>query len=57
MLATAISALMIYMAHDQIEAMTLADKIGVTHDGIIEQVGTPMELYNNPANQFVAGFL
>jgi multiple sugar transport system ATP-binding protein len=48
---------MIYVTHDQTEAMTLADKIVVLRDGRIEQVGSPMELYNNPANQFVAGFL
>lgn len=48
---------MIYVTHDQTEAMTLADKIVVLRDGIVEQVGSPMELYNNPANKFVAGFL
>ncbi|MCA8881469.1 MAG: ABC transporter ATP-binding protein [Rhodobacteraceae bacterium] len=48
---------MIYVTHDQTEAMTLADKIVVLRDGRVEQVGSPMELYNNPANQFVAGFL
>ncbi|MEX0280274.1 MAG: ABC transporter ATP-binding protein [Arenibacterium sp.] len=48
---------MIYVTHDQTEAMTLADKIVVLRDGRVEQVGTPMELYNNPANKFVAGFL
>jgi len=47
----------IYVTHDQVEAMTLADRIVVMNDGIIEQVGTPMELFNNPANTFVAGFL
>ncbi len=52
-----LSASMIYVTHDQIEAMTLADKIVVLRDGEVEQVGSPMELYNNPANQFVAGFL
>lgn len=52
-----LSASMIYVTHDQTEAMTLADKIVVLHDGRIEQVGSPMELYNNPANKFVAGFL
>jgi len=50
-------ASMIYVTHDQTEAMTLADKIVVLRDGRVEQVGSPMELYNNPANQFVAGFL
>ncbi len=52
-----LSASIIYVTHDQIEAMTLADRIVVLRDGRIEQVGTPMELYNNPANRFVAGFL
>ncbi len=52
-----LSASMIYVTHDQTEAMTLADKIVVLRDGRVEQVGSPMELYNNPANQFVAGFL
>jgi multiple sugar transport system ATP-binding protein len=53
----ALDASMIYVTHDQTEAMTLADKIVVLRDGQVEQVGSPMELYNNPANQFVAGFL
>ena len=48
---------MIYVTHDQVEAMTLADKIVVLHDGYIEQVGTPMELYDNPNNKFVARFI
>lgn len=52
-----LEASMVYVTHDQTEAMTLADKIVVLRDGRVEQVGTPMELYNNPANQFVAGFL
>jgi len=47
----------IYVTHDQVEAMTLADRIVVMNDGIIEQVGTPMELFLNPANTFVAGFI
>lgn len=47
----------VYVTHDQVEAMTLADRIVVMNDGSIEQVGTPMELFNNPANTFVAGFL
>ncbi|MEP2531468.1 sn-glycerol-3-phosphate ABC transporter ATP-binding protein UgpC [Shimia sp.] len=47
----------IYVTHDQVEAMTLADRIVVMHDGRIEQVGTPMELFLNPVNTFVAGFL
>ena len=53
----ALSASMIYVTHDQTEAMTLADKIVVLRDGRVEQIGSPMELYNNPVNQFVAGFL
>ena len=44
----------IYVTHDQVEAMTLADRIVVMHDGRIEQVGTPIELYDRPANLFVA---
>lgn len=48
---------MIYVTHDQVEAMTLADKIVVLHDGRVSQIGTPMELYNNPKNQFVASFI
>jgi len=48
---------MIYVTHDQTEAMTLADKIVVLRDGKVEQIGTPMTLYNDPANQFVAGFI
>ncbi|MEM9640963.1 MAG: ABC transporter ATP-binding protein [Pseudomonadota bacterium] len=52
-----LSASMIYVTHDQTEAMTLADRIVVLREGRVEQVGPPMELYNNPANLFVAGFL
>jgi multiple sugar transport system ATP-binding protein len=48
---------MIYVTHDQVEAMTLGQRIVVFNGGRIEQVGTPLELYNNPANLFVAGFL
>ena len=47
----------VYVTHDQIEAMTMADRIVVMHDGIVEQVGTPLELYDFPANLFVAGFI
>jgi multiple sugar transport system ATP-binding protein len=47
----------IYVTHDQIEAMTLADRIVVMHDGRIEQIGAPLELYDRPANLFVAGFI
>ncbi|MEX4006282.1 ABC transporter ATP-binding protein [Neoaquamicrobium sediminum] len=52
-----LSATMIYVTHDQTEAMTLADRIVVLRAGRIEQVGTPLELYNRPANLFVAGFI
>ncbi|MEX2962603.1 ABC transporter ATP-binding protein [Microbulbifer sp. TYP-18] len=52
-----LSATMIYVTHDQTEAMTLADRIVVLRQGRIEQVGTPMALYTNPVNQFVAGFI
>jgi len=48
---------MIYVTHDQIEAMTLADRIVVLNQGKIEQIGTPMQLYNAPVNEFVAGFI
>ncbi|MEZ0170004.1 ABC transporter ATP-binding protein [Microvirga sp. TS319] len=47
----------IYVTHDQIEAMTMADKIVVMHDGIVEQIGAPLDLYDRPANRFVAGFI
>ena len=52
-----LGATTIYVTHDQIEAMTLADRIVVLRDGQIEQVGTPLELYDRPANQFVAQFI
>ena len=48
---------MVYVTHDQIEAMTLADKIAVMRDGRIEQFGAPRELFSDPANAFVAGFI
>ncbi len=48
---------MIYVTHDQVEAMTLADRICVLRDGLVEQVGTPLELYEKPVNLFVAGFI
>ena len=48
---------MIYVTHDQVEAMTLGDRIVVLNGGIVEQVGSPLDLYDNPANLFVAGFL
>ena len=52
-----LGATMIYVTHDQVEAMTLADKIVVLRDGAIEQAGSPLDLYNAPANRFVAGFI
>ena len=48
---------MIYVTHDQIEAMTLADRVVVMNQGVIQQVGTPRDIYDNPANTFVAGFM
>ena len=50
-------ATMIYVTHDQVEAMTLADRICVLRDGLVEQVGTPLELYEKPNSVFVAGFI
>ncbi len=47
----------IYVTHDQVEAMTMGDRIVVMHNGLIQQVGSPMELYNKPVNRFVAGFM
>ena len=47
----------IYVTHDQVEAMTLGDRVVVMKDGLIQQVGEPLELYNNPANKYVAGFI
>lgn len=47
----------VYVTHDQVEAMTMADRIVILRAGVVEQVGTPWELYNKPANQFVAGFI
>jgi multiple sugar transport system ATP-binding protein len=47
----------VYVTHDQIEAMTMADRIVVMHDGYVEQIGAPLDLYNRPANLFVAGFI
>jgi multiple sugar transport system ATP-binding protein len=52
-----LKATMVYVTHDQVEAMTLADKIVVLRDGEVMQTGSPMELYHRPANLFVAGFL
>lgn len=52
-----LGATMLYVTHDQVEAMTLADRIVVMHGGKVQQVGSPTELYNQPANLFVAGFI
>ncbi len=52
-----LGATMVYVTHDQVEAMTLADKIVVLRDGRVEQIGTPEALYNDPDNLFVAGFI
>ena len=52
-----LDATMIYVTHDQVEAMTMADKIVVLQGGIVEQVGSPLELYHHPRNLFVAGFI
>jgi multiple sugar transport system ATP-binding protein len=52
-----LAATMIYVTHDQVEAMTMADRIVVLNGGKVEQVGSPLELYHNPANRFVAGFI
>ena len=52
-----LSTTTIYVTHDQIEAMTMADRIVVMHDGVVEQVGEPLELYDQPSNLFVAGFI
>jgi ABC-type sugar transport system ATPase subunit len=52
-----LGATMIYVTHDQVEAMTMADKIVVMSEGEVQQIGHPMELYDNPANRFVAGFI
>jgi len=52
-----LGATTIYVTHDQVEAMTMADRIVIMKDGIVQQVGKPMELYDHPANLFVAGFI
>src|ERR1700693_4164504 len=52
-----LKATTVYVTHDQIEAMTMADRIVVMHEGIVEQVGAPLELYDRPDNTFVAGFI
>lgn len=56
-LHTDLAATMIYVTHDQVEAMTMADRIVVLRDGLVEQIGRPLDLYNRPANKFVAGFI
>jgi len=56
-LHTRLSSTMIYVTHDQVEAMTMGDRIVVMKDGFIQQVATPLDLYHHPANQFVAGFI
>jgi multiple sugar transport system ATP-binding protein len=56
-LHTRLESTMVYVTHDQVEAMTMGDKIVVLKDGIIQQVDSPLNLYNNPANKFVAGFI
>ncbi|MCB1070377.1 MAG: sn-glycerol-3-phosphate ABC transporter ATP-binding protein UgpC, partial [Kiritimatiellae bacterium] len=56
-LHTRLASTMIYVTHDQVEAMTMGDRIVVMKDGHIQQVAEPLELYNHPANQFVAGFI
>lgn len=53
----ALGATTIYVTHDQVEAMTMADRIVIMKDGIVQQVGKPLELYEHPVNQFVAGFI
>ena len=52
-----LSSTTIYVTHDQVEAMTMADRIVIMKDGVIQQVGKPMDLYEHPANKFVAGFI
>ena len=52
-----LEATMIYVTHDQVEAMTMADRIAVINEGLLQQVGTPKELYEQPHNRFVAGFI
>ena len=56
-LHTRLSSTMIYVTHDQVEAMTMGDRIVVMKDGVIQQVAEPLDLYDRPANQFVAGFI
>ena len=48
---------MIYVTHDQLEALSMADRIAVMHDGVLQQFGTPQEIYDHPVNEWVAGFV
>jgi ABC-type sugar transport system ATPase subunit len=52
-----VTATAVYVTHDQVEALTMGDRIAVMHEGVIQQVGTPDELYDRPVNRFVAGFI
>ena len=52
-----LKATVVYVTHDQVEAMTMGDRIVVMKDGVVQQLGSPLDLYNRPANQFVAGFI
>jgi multiple sugar transport system ATP-binding protein len=52
-----LDATMIYVTHDQVEGMTMGDRIVVMKDGVVQQIGSPLDLYNNPGNKFVAGFI
>ena len=56
-LHTRLNATMIYVTHDQVEAMTMGDRIVVLRDGLVQQIGSPLDLYNNPRNRFVASFI
>src|SRR5947207_5692790 len=56
-LRTRVPTTSIFVTHDQVEAMTLGDRVVVMKDGYVQQVGTPLEVYSHPANQFVAGFI
>ena len=48
---------MVYVTHDQLEALSMADRIAVMHEGVLQQLGTPQEIYNHPVNEWVAGFV
>ena len=52
-----LNATSVYVTHDQVEAMTMADHVVVMRDGVVEQQGSPLDLYDRPANRFVAGFI